>query len=373
LAASGLHVAIFASIPAFLILPFLRKNRAMLISLFFVVSYLLITDIPISLLRAVVMFGLYYLQLIFFRKRNAFNYLMLTCSIVLFIFPWEIFAPGFQLSFGATASIILFYKQYRKSFNDFPKFFADATAVTLAAQITALPIILFHMNQLNTVGIAGNIIIIPLITLIICTSLFSLFLSVFSIYFAAILGYTTSFLFDITLLVTKFLSGLRLNFYVYDITPALMIILLMSLLPLINNKKFVRLKFYPVLISIVLSIAYLKINNQHNDAYTLITDNNSKVEIEPTGKTDSIRLDLAEGVDTEKLITQIKMRNPAIKSVELAKNNNVNLIVLRRLLSDYPVDEVKFSEIEKINSIFKRTILQLEKDKIAIKFDEKYL
>jgi ComEC/Rec2-related protein len=388
LAASGLHVAIFASIPAFLFLPILRKNSAMLISLFFVTSYLLITDIPVSLLRAVVMFGLYYLQLLFFRKRNVFNYLMLTCSIVLFISPWEIFTPGFQLSFGATASIIVFYNQYRKSLNDFPKFFADATAVTLAAQITALPIILFHMNQINTIGIAGNIIVIPLITLIMWTSLFAISISIFSIYLATIFGYITSFLFQITLLVTKFLSELRLNFYVYDVTPLLIMILLIIFIPLINHKKIIRLKFYPILISTVLSIAYLKINNQHNDPYCLIADNNSRVEIISTEKrwrvatpisadnnssaeidTNALRLDLVEGSDYENIITKIKMRNPAITSVVLSKNNNANLTVLRRLLSDYPVHEVRFTEIQNLNSAFKSTILRLEKDKIEIKFD----
>ncbi|MCL2154641.1 MAG: competence protein ComEC family protein [Leptospirales bacterium] len=368
LAASGLHVAIFASIPALLFIPILRKNSAMLISLFFVISYLLITDIPVSLLRAVVMFGLYYLQLLFFRKRNVFNYLMLTCSIVLWISPWEIFTPGFQLSFGATASIILFYNRYRKSLNDFPKFFADAMAVTLSAQITALPIILFHMNQLNTVGIAGNIIIIPLITLIMWTALFAISISVFSIYLATIFGYITSFLFKITLLVTKFLSELKLNFYVYDVTPLLIMILLIAIIPLINHKKFIRLKFYPILISTVLSIAYLKTNNRHNDPYYLITDNNSKIELLSTGKTHTLRLDLAEGIDYENIITTIKMRNPSITSVELSKNNNANLIVLRRLLNDYPVHEVRFTEIQNINSIFNSTILRLEKDKIAINF-----
>jgi len=368
LAASGLHVGIFASIAAFLTLPFLRKNSAMLISLLFVISYLLITDIPISLLRAVIMFGLYYLQLFFFRKRNVFNYLMLTCSIVLFIYPWEIFTPGFQLSFGATASIILFYNRYRKSFNDLPKFLADATAVTLSAQITALPIILFHMNQINTVGIIGNIIVIPLITLIMWTSLFAVFISVFSIYLAVLLGYVTSFLFQITLLVTKFLSELRLNFYVYDVTTLLIMIMLISLIPLIHHKKFVRLKFYPIVISTLLSIAYLKINNQPADTYYLITDNNSRAEIKSTGKTHTVKLDLVEGVDSEKLITEIKKKNLAITSVELTKNNSANLIILRRLASDYPVSEVKFDEIQSINTIFKSTILRLEKDKVNIKF-----
>ena len=369
LSASGLHVAIFAAIPAFFLIPLLRKNSAMLISFIFVISYLLITDVPIPLLRAVIMFGLYYFQLIFFRKRNVFNYLMLTCSIVLFIYPWEIFTPGFQLSFGATASIIVFYNQYRKLFNDFPKFLADATAVTLSAQVTALPIILFHMNQINTAGIIGNIIVLPFITLIMWASLFAIFLSVFSIYLAAILGYVTSILYKITLVMTEFLCDLRLNFYVYDITPLLIIILFISFLPLINHKKVLLLKFYPILLSTVLSIAYLKLNNQHDDSYRLITENNSKAEIRSIGKTQAISLDLAEGINIEELIAKIKSENPAITSVELAKNNSANFSALRRLANDYPVNEVRFAEIPNINNIFKSIILRLEKDKVNIKFD----
>jgi len=370
LSASGLHVAIFASIPAFFLVPVLRRNSAALVSLFFVISYLLITDIPIPLLRAVIMFGLYFLQLFFFRSRNTFNYLMLTCTIVLFIYPWEIFTPGFQLSFGATATIIVFYNQYRKSCSDLPKFLADATAVTLSAQIAALPIILFHMNQINTIGIVGNIIVIPIITLIMWTSLFAVFLSAFSMYLAAIFGYITSIQYKITLLVTEFLSDLKLNFYVYDLTPLLIIILLIIFIPLINYKKFIRLGFYPVLISTVLSIAYLKIYNRHNDPYYLITENNSKIEIESIGKTHVLKLDLAEGIDIEELMTKIKMRNPAITSIELANNNSINLTALRRVLSDFHVNEVKFTEIQSINNFFKSTVLRLEKDNINIRFDK---
>jgi hypothetical protein len=53
----------------------------------------------------------------------------------------------------------------------------------------------------------------------------------------------------------------------------------------------------------------------------------------------------------------------------VTKNNSANLTVLRRVLSDFHVKEVRFTEIQNINNSFKSTILRLEKDKIAIKFD----
>jgi len=373
LSASGLHVAIFAAIPAFLLIPFFRRNIALFISLLTVIFYLLITDMPVSLLRAVIMFAFFYFQLILFRKRNVFNYLMLTCSIILCISPWEIFSPGFQLSFAATAGILIFYKPYRKSLIRFPGIIADTTAVTLSAQIITLPIILFHMNQLNTAGMAANIIIIPLITLIMGISMSAIFISFFSITPALFFGNLTNILLNLSLHITDFFSDLKLNFYVYNITPSLFILILISLLPLINHRKIRNLKFYPVIISLLLCTLYLKKNYQFNDTDYNVICGNSIAEIRLENKRQILRLDLAEETDSEKIISGIKIKNPDIKIIELANCSNSTLLVSKKIMNDYIIDEYRFSGIPDLNNTFKKIIFQLEKDNIIVKFTDKHL
>lgn len=368
LSASGMHVAIFSAIPAFLLIPFFRRNVAMLGSFLFVLFYLYLTDMPVSLIRAVVMFGFFYFQLLLFRKRNVFNYLMLTCSIILLFSPWEIFSPGFQLSFGATGGILIFYKQYRKSLNNLPGWIADTTAVTLSAQIIALPIVIFHMKQLNTAGLISNIIIIPLITIIMGAALLSILLSFISIPSAIFAAFFTELTFNISLRLTDFISGLKLNFYVYDIKPALLLLLLINLIPLISIKQTMKLKFYPVLISVILCTLYLKkFYNDKDTSYT-VSAGKSTAEIRIENNKQILNLNLDETADTDKFISEINVKNPDIKIIELAANNNTNLLTSKRILNEYAIEEFRFSGIPDMTALFKKLIFQMEKDNIIVKF-----
>jgi competence protein ComEC len=369
LSASGLHVAIFAAIPAFLLIPFFRKNIATSGSLLAVLFYLFITDMPVSLLRAVIMFAFFYFQLILFRKRNIFNYLMLTCSVILSISPWEIFSPGFQLSFSATAGILLFYKPYRKSLTGIPGVIADTTAVTLSAQIITLPVILFHMNQMNTAGIAANIIIVPLITLIMAASMSAIAVSFVFMPAGIMAGDITELLLKLSLLLTDFFSNLKLNFHVYDITPLLVMMIFISAIPLISIKKILKLKFYPVLLSVLLCTIYLKQNHQLNKSGYFVTSGNSTAEIKLENERQVLRLNVKDSNDTEKIISGIKIKNPDIKIIELADNNGTNLSASKKIMNDYSIEEYRFAGIPDLDNIFKKIIFQLEKENVIVIFE----
>jgi len=369
LSASGMHVAIFAAIPALLLIPFFRKNIAMLGSFLFVLFYLYITDMPVSLIRAVVMFGLFYIQSLLFRERNVFNYLMLTCSIILFISPWEIFNPGFQLSFTATAGIIIFYKQYRRSFDNIPGVIADSSAITLSAQIFTLPIIIYHMNQLNTAAAVSNIIVIPLITIIMSTSLFTILISFILTPAALFSGFITENIFKITLFITDFISDFKLSFYVYDITLPLIILLLIGLIPLINHKNINKLKFYPILFSAILCTMYMKKYFTNNDRNYIINSGTSTAEIRTENNKQILKLNITDPADTEKIISGIKIKNPDIKIIELSSNSSSGLLISRGILNEFIIEEYRFKEIPPINSTFKKIIFQLEKDNVIVKFN----
>ncbi len=368
LAASGMHVGIFAAIPAFLLLPFFRKNIALLGSFLSVIFYLYITDLPISLIRAVIMFGFFYLQSLLFRSKNILNNLLLTGSVILVISPWEIFSPGFQLSFGATAGIIIFYKQYVKSLKNLPSFITGTIAVTLSAQVFTIPIIIFHMNQLNTAGIVSNVLIIPLISIIMGASLFSILISFISIPAAILTGLIPEYIFRLSLVITGFISDLKLNFYVYNITLPLFLLMLISIVPLVNYKKLQKMKFYPILLSIILCTLYLKKNYSSNGKEFLIKAGGSTAEIKTEKEKQILKIDLEESADTEKIISEIMIKNPDIKIIELTKNSNSGLLLSRKILNDYIIEEYRFSGIPNINPMFKKMIYQLEKDNVIVKF-----
>jgi len=295
---------------------------------------------------------------------------MLTCSIILLISPWEIFSPGFQLSFAATAGILIFYKQYRQSLRSLPGIIADTTAVTLSAQILTLPIIIFHMNQLNTAGLFSNVVIIPLISLITGLSIFTILMSFISLYAAVFFGNITGLFFKSVLVITNFIYNLKLNFYVYDPTPVLYTLILISVIPLVNNRIFIKLKFYPVLISLFLCTLYLKINYQYNESSYIVKNGDSKAEIKLENNLQVLKLNLKEGIDTEKIVSDIKMKNPDIKIIELCNNSSSNLLTSKKIINDYIISEYRFSGNPDISNLFKKIIFQLEKDNIIVKYTE---
>ncbi len=371
LSASGLHVAIFASIPAFLLLPFFRRNMAATISFFTVLFYLFITDTPISLLRAVIMYGFFFAQLLLFRRRNAFNYLMLTCSVLLLASPWEIFSPGFQLSFAATAGILIFYRQFRKSVSQLPAYIADSTAVSLSAQVFTIPIILVGMNQFNTAGIFTNIIIIPLITVIMVMSLAAIGFSFIYLPFAALTGDLTGLLLKISLFITEHAAKLRLNFHVPVIDPVLLFLILAGLIPIFNYRTATKLKFYPVIISALISTLYLKNIHQTRTGENIHAGLSRSASIRFENNRQILRLDLKDVDETESIINEIKGTNSDINIIELADSSGNNILASRRIMNDYVIDELRLNNLIEINNQFKALAFQLEKDNIALKLTGK--
>ena len=172
LAASGMNIALVASIPMLLLVPAgIGRRKALFISAVVTGFYLLITDMPVSLVRASAMYMFMTAGFFLSREKNSFNSLYLAGSLIILLMPWELFNPGFQLSFGATAGILFFYKRYRESMKGLPSPVSRSLAVTFAAQLAAYPLIYLHMGQFNPAGFITNLFEIPLIMVITLLSL----------------------------------------------------------------------------------------------------------------------------------------------------------------------------------------------------------
>jgi competence protein ComEC len=82
------------------------------------------------------------------------NSLAVAALAILAVRPADLHDPGFQLSFAATAGIVLAPMPRGR--------ITGALAVSAAAQLAVLPIGLTHFNQLSTIGIAANLGVVPL-------------------------------------------------------------------------------------------------------------------------------------------------------------------------------------------------------------------
>lgn len=112
LALSGLHVGVIAGLLAFLLFPtrFLRAGFYLrpAITGLLIWGYALLVGMGPSVTRAAAMLSVFIVARLVQRGSNPFNSLCVAAVVVMAINPYSIFTPGFQLSFAAVLSILLF-------------------------------------------------------------------------------------------------------------------------------------------------------------------------------------------------------------------------------------------------------------------------
>lgn len=343
LAASGLHVGIIASIPMLLLFSGLNRKFLMGISLFLVLSYLFITEMPVSLLRAAAMFSLVYVQILLNRPVSAMNSLFLAGSVILLLMPWEIYNPGFQLSFGATAGIILFYRRYAQVFSSLPGFFRDSFAVTLAAQSVTAPVIFYHMDQINLASLPANLAAIPLIAAIMILSLAALVVSPMSLYPALFLSEVTCYVYKILLEVTEFFSGMSLNYYAESGSVLLITAFLLSLFPILNLRITRRLKYFPVALSIIIAFTVLEKRYPEELKSINISSGISSISVLP-GDNASVRLMIKDYGEGRMIFDYFRKYNINPAVIEINEYSYANTRFARRMMSDYRINEIIINE-----------------------------
>ena len=300
LAASGMHVGIVVMIP-FLLMGFLRINKKVIFifAILSAFSYLYITNFPVSLLRAFIMFSIFATGKIINRDLNIFNTLTLSVLIIILLRPEELTNMGFQLSVGATAGIILFFSYYKKLLKKLPSFIQTSLALTISAQIFIVPIIAIHMGEINFTGLLANIVIIPLITILFISSIFTFSISFVSINLASYAGKFTDLLSQLTYKTVEIFSNIDGHFTLVDNKIYLIIPMIFVTIPIVNriiinmfpikiwNPSNIKInflkKFYPLLLittTIIISWTYLYSTNiKSQNISKIFSKDNKKVEL----------------------------------------------------------------------------------------------
>src|SRR5215470_7516190 len=165
LAVSGFNVALLAS-SVFFVLSTLGVPRrpTAVVACAALVGFALVVGSQASVLRATVMGVLLLAALLLDRESQLMNALAVAVVALLVWRPADFADPGFQLSFAATAGIIYLTPAVSAWLSErrWPAWLATPTAVSLGAQAAVTPIMLAHFNQLSLVGIAANLVVVPL-------------------------------------------------------------------------------------------------------------------------------------------------------------------------------------------------------------------
>ena len=180
LALSGLHLSII-----FGLIVFLAGGRHKLFtihcSLFTILSvwaFVFLVGLSTSVVRSAVMLSIYALLSLGHRDRMSVNTLAFTAILMLMISPMSLFDVGFQMSYMAVLSILLFVPLFDRFFtaeyllsHRVVRWIWGMVAVSLSAQIGVAPLIAYYFGRFSTYFLLTNFIVIPAAMLILYLSL----------------------------------------------------------------------------------------------------------------------------------------------------------------------------------------------------------
>ena len=177
-AISGAHIAIVSfllfSLFRFLKVP-VRANHILLI--FFLLFYALLVEGRPSVMRATIMALAFLIGKLIWRNANLLNTLAISAFIILVFNPASLFSLGFQMTFAATLSIILFFPKVIKHLPRLPLRISEIFALSLTAQMGVLPFVAQAFNRVTFSSLVLNFAAIPLVALIMASGYIFLLIS----------------------------------------------------------------------------------------------------------------------------------------------------------------------------------------------------
>jgi len=128
-----------------------------------------------SVLRSAVMFTCMVLADGFSRKTSVYNSLAFSAFVLLCVNPFWLWDVGFQLSYSAVLSIVVFMKPvynwvYIK--NKILDSLWKVNAVSVAAQLLTTPFSIYHFHQFPAYFLLSNLIAVPLSSIIVLGEIF---------------------------------------------------------------------------------------------------------------------------------------------------------------------------------------------------------
>lgn len=187
IAISGLHLGLIYWLLLGLTKPIKKKKhlvwlRCLIIILSLWIFSLLAGGSP-SVLRSAVMFTCIAFGEVLNKKSSIYNTLAFSAFILLIWNPFWLWDVGFQLSYSAVLSIIIFFRPiYNWVYfqNKILDWLWKLNAVTLAAQILTLPISVYHFHQFPVLFLFANLVAVPLSSLILIGEIILIAVSFFN-------------------------------------------------------------------------------------------------------------------------------------------------------------------------------------------------
>jgi competence protein ComEC len=173
-AISGWNIAIVAALVAAMLRPLERRRggrRAGVgAAVAIVAGYVLLTGASPSVVRAALMAAAVLVGRLAGSRAHATSALGLAALVMLLAAPSVLWDVGFQLSLLATAGLIWFGASFEARLGGWPAWIREPVALTMAAQVTTLPVILVNFERLSLVAPIANVLVVPIVPLAMAAS-----------------------------------------------------------------------------------------------------------------------------------------------------------------------------------------------------------
>jgi len=174
IAISGFNISIIAGIFITFFSRFLGQKRGAVVAVLGIILYTFIVGADAAVVRAAIMGILALLAKQLGRRQMALNTLLVVALLMCLWNPLYVWDVGFQLSFFATLGLILYAEPQAQFANKiiakiFPpsaaeriaQLFSEFVLLTLAAQITTIPIMAYHFQRISLISFIANPFILP--------------------------------------------------------------------------------------------------------------------------------------------------------------------------------------------------------------------
>lgn len=224
IAISGMHLALIYLLLVWLFakIPVIKRSKGfqLLLVLACLWMFSLLTGASPSVLRAAVMFSFIAIGKNFFKQASVFNALAASAFVLLCYDPYFLWAVGFQLSYLAVLSIVIFQKPIYHCCciknKQLDKVWQLA-AVSVAAQLLTFPVCIYYFHQFPNLFLLTNMIAVPLSSFILYAEIVLLLcagIPVAGVYAGKLVSLSVSLMNRIILWVND------LSFAVWDHIPA---------------------------------------------------------------------------------------------------------------------------------------------------------
>ena len=188
LSVSGMHMALLFAFIHFILERLSRKKSIQRYLKLFIIPilwmYAFFTGFSPPVLRAVSFFTYYLIGNVFFGRPLKLLHVLLVVGLVqLLVNPFSMKDIGFQLSYLAVLGLSLILPLLKQYYEDYPfwiQWILDAFAISISSTMTTYPLILYYFHQFSVWFLLGNLLLLPMFTLLMYWLFFMVFMAFFS-------------------------------------------------------------------------------------------------------------------------------------------------------------------------------------------------